>query len=79
MNSFEYFLRVAIFCTSVKSIVLNQSVHVYWTTPIWHRRPKLGLIYHPNPGSQYASKVFRRRLKAQGIQGSMSRKGDCWD
>ncbi|MCU7881965.1 MAG: integrase core domain-containing protein [Candidatus Thiodiazotropha sp. (ex Lucinoma aequizonata)] len=23
--------------------------------------------------------MFRRRLKVQGIQGSMSRKGDCWD
>ncbi|MCU7881179.1 MAG: hypothetical protein KZQ66_12455 [Candidatus Thiodiazotropha sp. (ex Lucinoma aequizonata)] len=34
MNSFEYFLRIAIFSTSVKSIVLNQSVHVYWTTAL---------------------------------------------
>ncbi|MCU7879150.1 MAG: hypothetical protein KZQ60_00050 [Candidatus Thiodiazotropha sp. (ex Lucinoma aequizonata)] len=34
MNSFEYFIRVAISSTSVKSIVLNQSVHVYWATPI---------------------------------------------
>ncbi|MCU7880552.1 MAG: hypothetical protein KZQ66_09040 [Candidatus Thiodiazotropha sp. (ex Lucinoma aequizonata)] len=34
MNSFEYFLRVAIFSTSVKSIVLNQGVHLYWTTPL---------------------------------------------
>ncbi|MCU7894236.1 MAG: hypothetical protein KZQ62_04265 [Candidatus Thiodiazotropha sp. (ex Lucinoma aequizonata)] len=23
--------------------------------------------------------MFRRRLKARGIQGSISRKGDCWD
>ncbi|MCU7889635.1 MAG: hypothetical protein KZQ59_16615 [Candidatus Thiodiazotropha sp. (ex Lucinoma aequizonata)] len=30
---FEYFLRVAMFSTSVKSIVLNQGAHVYWTTP----------------------------------------------
>ncbi|MCU7880586.1 MAG: hypothetical protein KZQ66_00150, partial [Candidatus Thiodiazotropha sp. (ex Lucinoma aequizonata)] len=32
LNSY-YFLRVAIFSTSVKSTVLNQGVHVYWTTP----------------------------------------------
>jgi transposase InsO family protein len=27
----------------------------------------------------YASKAFRKLLKAHGIKGSMSRKGDCWD
>jgi putative transposase len=46
---------------------------------IWRRRPKTGLIHHSDRGSQYASKVFRRLLKAHGIRGSMSRKGDCWD
>lgn len=30
-------------------------------------------------GSQYASKAFRHLLKVHGIDGSMSRKGDCWD
>ena len=28
---------------------------------------------------QYASYAFRRLLKAYGILGSMSRKGECWD
>jgi len=46
---------------------------------IWLRRPKAGLIHHSDRGSQYASKAFRRLLKAHGIKGSMSRKGDCWD
>jgi len=46
---------------------------------VWRRRPKAGLIHHTDRGSQYASKVFRRLLKAHGIEGSMSRKGDCWD
>ncbi|MCU7899978.1 MAG: DDE-type integrase/transposase/recombinase [Candidatus Thiodiazotropha sp. (ex Lucinoma aequizonata)] len=36
-------------------------------------------MHHSDRGSQYASKVFGRRLKAQGIQDSMSHKGDCWD
>ncbi|MCU7879415.1 MAG: DDE-type integrase/transposase/recombinase [Candidatus Thiodiazotropha sp. (ex Lucinoma aequizonata)] len=36
-------------------------------------------MHHSDRSSQYASKVFRRRLKAQGIKGSMSRKGNCWD
>ena len=46
---------------------------------IWLRRPKAGLIHHSDRGSQYASKAFRRLLKAHGFKGSMSRKGDCWD
>ena len=46
---------------------------------IRRRRPKAGLIHHSDRGSQYASKAFRRLLKAHDIKGSMSRKGDCWD
>ena len=46
---------------------------------IWQRRPRAGLIHHSDRGSQYASKDFRRILKAHGYKGSMSRKGDCWD
>ncbi len=46
---------------------------------IWRRRPEAGLIHHSDRGSQYASKAFRRLLKAHGFRGSMSRKDDCWD
>jgi len=46
---------------------------------IWQRRPGAGLIHHSDRGSQYASKPFRQLLKQNGIKGSMSRKGDCWD
>ena len=28
---------------------------------------------------QYASDAFGKLLKTHGIEGSMSRKGDCWD
>jgi len=49
------------------------------TMAIWQRRPKAGLIHHSDRGSQYASKAFRRLLKAHDFKGSMSRKGDCWD
>jgi len=49
------------------------------TMAIWQRRPKIGLIHHSDRGSQYASKAFKKLLKGHGIQGSMSRKGDCWD
>ena len=46
---------------------------------IWQRQPKAGLIHHSDRGSQYASEAFRRLLKVNEFQGSMSRKGDCWD
>jgi len=46
---------------------------------IWRRRPQAGLVVHSDRGSQYASKGYRRLLKAYGFVGSMSRKGDCWD
>jgi putative transposase len=45
----------------------------------FRRRPAAGLIFHSDRGSQYASEDFQRELKAFGMKGSMSRKGDCWD
>jgi transposase InsO family protein len=49
------------------------------TMALWRRRPSAGLIHHSDRGVQYASRVFRKLLKAHGILGSMSRKGNCWD
>ena len=46
---------------------------------IWTRKPKTGLIWHTDQGSQYASKSHRKTLKEHGVKQSMSRKGDCWD
>lgn len=46
---------------------------------IWQRRPASDLIHHSDRGSQHASQAFRRILVSQGIQGSMSRKSNCWD
>jgi len=49
------------------------------TMAIWQRQPEEGLVHHSDRGSQYASKAFKQLLKAHGVRGSMSRKGDCWD
>ena len=46
---------------------------------IAHRRPPPGLIVHSDRGSQYASDEYRDLLARHGFQGSMSRKGNCWD
>ncbi len=43
------------------------------------RRPAPGLVFHSDRGSQYASRVFRRRLWRCRMRQSMSRKGNCWD
>jgi len=46
---------------------------------IWKRKPKKGLLWHTDRGSQYASDSHRKLLKQHGITQSMSRKGNCWD
>lgn len=43
------------------------------------RNVRPGLVHHSDRGCQYASHDYRRRLAANGIVCSMSRKGDCWD
>lgn len=46
---------------------------------IWQRKPPKGLIVHSDRGVQYASDEYRKLLSMHGYQGSMSRKGNCWD
>lgn len=43
------------------------------------RKPKPGLIFHSDRGSQYTSKRFNKLLKKHGFHPSMSGKGACWD
>lgn len=46
---------------------------------LWARKPKKGLIWHTDRGSQYASDSHRKIIKDHGIVQSMSRRGNCWD
>ena len=64
---------------SMSSRMKAQLVCDALTMAVWRRRPNAGLIHHSDRGSQYASKAFRRLLKARGFKGSMSRRGNCWD
>jgi putative transposase len=41
------------------------------------RSPAAGLIHHSDRGSQYACHAYRGLLADNGVQCSMSRKGDC--
>lgn len=38
-----------------------------------------GLMFHSDRGSQYASADYQVALQDAGIQGSMSRRANCWD
>lgn len=38
-----------------------------------------GLIFHSDQGAEYASRLYMDTLEHEGISGSMSRKGHCWD
>jgi transposase InsO family protein len=46
---------------------------------IAQRNPPVGLIWHTDRGSQYASYSHKDLLEKNGIVQSMSRKGNCWD
>ena len=43
------------------------------------RSPGSGLLCHSDRGSQYASQDYQEALDKEGIECSMSRKGNCWD
>ncbi len=46
----------------------------------WFRtRPAPGLRHHADRGSQYASHTCQEKRKADGMTGSLSRKGHCGD
>ncbi len=42
------------------------------------RRP-CGTLIHPDQGSQYGSDAWRRFCRANRLEPSMSRRGNCWD
>lgn len=46
---------------------------------IRNHKPSRNLIVHSDRGSQYCSKEYRNMLEKYGFEGSMSRKGDCYD
>jgi len=46
---------------------------------IERRKPSVGLLWHTDRGSQYASYSHKDLLQKNNIIQSMSRKGNCWD
>jgi len=64
---------------SLKPRMTTDIVTEALTMACFRRKPAVGLMHHSDRGSQYASQPFQDTLKAQGMAGSMSRKGNCWD
>ena len=46
---------------------------------IFRRGRPRAVLHHSEQGPQYTSEDFQRLLDAQGINCSMSRRGNCWD
>jgi putative transposase len=46
---------------------------------IENRRPPTGCLHHSDRGSQYAAQAYREALAAQGLVGSMGRRGNPYD
>ena len=46
---------------------------------VWRRKPEEKVVVHSDQGSQYTSHDWAAFLKANGLEGSMSRRGNCHD
>jgi len=46
---------------------------------VWRRKPKHTVLVHSDQGSQYGSDDWLRFCKANNLEPSMSRRGNCWD
>ncbi|HCI0257618.1 IS3 family transposase [Escherichia coli] len=57
-----------------KDIVLNALLMA-----IWRRNPQKQVLVHSDQGSQYTSHEWQSFLKSHGLEGSMSRRGNCHD
>ncbi|WP_085958910.1 IS3 family transposase [Cronobacter malonaticus] len=57
-----------------KDIVLNALLMA-----VWRRNPQEQVLVHSDQGSQYTSHEWQSFLKSHGLEGSMSRRGNCHD
>lgn len=46
---------------------------------VWRRKPKHQVLVHSDQGSQYGSDDWLRFCRANNLEPSMSRRGNCWD
>ena len=64
---------------SMAENMTTKLVNDAFSMAVTHRKPKKGLIWHTDRGSQYASDSHRELLQEHEVLQSMSRRGNCYD
>ena len=64
---------------SMKSSLAKDIVMDALLMAVWRRQPKQKVIIHSDQGSQYSSDDWLRFCRANHLEVSMSRRGNCWD
>ena len=64
---------------SMQSRITKELVLDALLMAVWRRSPQTMVIVHSDQGSQYTSHDWGNFLKAHGLEGSMSRRGNCHD
>ena len=74
----DLYSRKIIGC-SMRSRMTKEFVLDALLTVVWRRKPESRFIVHSDQGRQYTSYEWQEFLKEQGLEGSMSRRGNCHD
>ncbi|HEY9036826.1 MAG TPA: IS3 family transposase [Pseudomonadales bacterium] len=64
---------------SMQSRITKELVLDALLMAVWRRKPKSPVTVHSDQGSQYTSHDWSAFLKEHGLEGSMSRRGNCHD
>ena len=64
---------------SMQSTITRDLVPDALLMAVWRRKPEGNVVVHSDQGSQYTSHDWSAFLKAHGLEGSMSRRGNCHD
>ena len=64
---------------SMQSRITKELVLDALLMAVWRRNPQSQVIVHSDQGSQYTSHDWQEFLKLHGLEGSMSRRGNCHD
>lgn len=64
---------------SMQSMMTKQLVLDALLMAVWRRKPVTKVMVHSDQGSQYSSYEWQSFLEEHGLEGSMSRRGNCHD
>ena len=63
----------------MQSMITRELVLDALLMAVWRRNPKSPVTVHSDQGSQYTSYEWQAFLTEHGLEGSMSRRGNCHD